>query len=105
MVAPQSNRIFMTVWNGGGNETYDMSAYTIPLDISLEPGGRSLMDPTQLAVVDVQTGRRAEGSVYNALLHQGDTRSLSSDEIVRFDFNVLLWMPLGLQGISDLRDM
>jgi serralysin len=47
--APESNFILMTIWDGGGNDTYDMSNYTTNLDIDLAPGGWSTVSEIQLA--------------------------------------------------------
>ena len=49
--APAGNKIFMTIWDGGGNDTYDFSNYTTNLTVNLQPG--ELDDasrPTQLAI-------------------------------------------------------
>lgn len=68
------NRVFLTIWDGGGSDTYDFSAYATKLSIDLAPGGSSSMAPSQRA--DLGDGHLARGSVFNALLHEGDTRSL-----------------------------
>src|SRR5689334_2345621 len=36
--APGANKIFLTVWDGGGTDTYDFSNYTTDLTIDLNPG-------------------------------------------------------------------
>ena len=36
--APAGNKIFMTIWDGGGNDTYDFSNYTTNLSVDLQPG-------------------------------------------------------------------
>ena len=36
--APGGNTIFMTIWDGGGNDTYDFSNYTTNLSVNLQPG-------------------------------------------------------------------
>lgn len=72
--APSGNRIFATVWDGGGNDTYDLSAYTSDLAVDLRPGRSSLFAVDQLA--DLGDGKSAGGNIYNALLHQDDERSL-----------------------------
>ncbi len=63
------NRIFLTIWDGGGIDTYDLSEYGSNLVIDLNPGGYSLFSSTQQA-------RGAKGNVYNALQYKGDPRSL-----------------------------
>ena len=37
--APAGNKIFMTIWDGGGHDTYDFSNYTTNLTVDLTPGG------------------------------------------------------------------
>lgn len=71
---PARNNIFLTIWDGGGSDTYDLSAYSAYTEVDLAPGGYSMFSPEQLA-------RRsyvgyAAGNVYNSLLYRGDTRSL-----------------------------
>lgn len=73
-IAPIGNRIFLTVWDGGGTDTYDLSAYENDLEISLQPGESSLFYIGQAALLG--DGRSADGNVYNALLFQDDARSL-----------------------------
>ncbi|MBR0663123.1 protease [Roseomonas hellenica] len=69
-----SNRVFLTIWDGGGNDTYDYSNYTTALNVDLNPGGWSKISNTQLAYLG--DGHYARGNVFNALLHQGNTASL-----------------------------
>ena len=71
---PGANRIFMTVWDGGGNDTYDLSSYTTDMTVDLRPGNSSVLSTPQLARLAV--GQFAHGNVYNALLFDGDTASL-----------------------------
>ena len=72
--APGGNRVFMTVWDGGGNAEYDFSNYTAGMQIDLTPGGYSKISNTQLA--NLGNSNYAHGNVYNALQYNGDTRSL-----------------------------
>jgi len=72
--APGANRVFLTVWDGGGIDTYDFSNYTTNLQIDLTPGGWSLMSAVQQA--NLGGGNYARGNVFNALQYQGDARSL-----------------------------
>jgi len=72
----QTNRIFLTVWDGGGIDTYDLSNYGNGVRIDLAPGGHSLLSTAQLAVLDVRDGTQARGNVFNSLLHQGNAASL-----------------------------
>ncbi|MCK1380215.1 M10 family metallopeptidase C-terminal domain-containing protein, partial [Bradyrhizobium sp. 24] len=69
-----ANRIYETIWDGGGVDTYDLSNYTTNLTINLNPGASSVFSTTQLAYLG--NGHYASGNVYNAYLYNGDTRSL-----------------------------
>ncbi|MDK1385582.1 M10 family metallopeptidase [Sinorhizobium sp. 8-89] len=76
-IAPGANRIFSTVWDGGGTDTYDLSAYRTGLKIDLRPGQASTFSEDQLAYLGGgPNGGFARGNVFNALLYHGDTRSL-----------------------------
>ncbi|WP_375313595.1 M10 family metallopeptidase C-terminal domain-containing protein [Bradyrhizobium sp. A5] len=68
-----ANRIYETVWDGGGVDTYDLSNYTTNLSINLNPGAVSLFSSVQLA--NLGNGHYASGNVYNAYLYNGDVRS------------------------------
>jgi len=70
------NRIFMTVWDGGGTDTYDFSQYAGALKIDLRPGGWTTTSMSQLARLHYSGSHLAAGNIANALLHRGDTRSL-----------------------------
>jgi serralysin len=72
--APGGNRIFMTVWDGGGNDTYDFSSYATNLQVDLRPGQSSLLSSAQRP--NLGSGRVPAGNVYNAGLYHGDTRSM-----------------------------
>ena len=76
-VDPGANRIFATVWDGGGRDTYDLSAYTTGVKVDLRPGQHSVFSTTQLADLGGgPNGGHARGSVFNAFLHDNDPRSL-----------------------------
>ena len=68
-----ANRIYETVWDGGGVDTYDLSNYTTNLSIDLNPGASSVFSSVQLAYLG--DGHYASGNVYNAYLYNGDARS------------------------------
>ncbi|SFV19252.1 M10 family metallopeptidase, partial [Bradyrhizobium arachidis] len=68
-----ANRIYETVWDGGGVDTYDLSNYTTNLSINLNPGAASVFSTVQLA--NLGDGHYASGNVYNAYLYNGDARS------------------------------
>lgn len=73
-----SNRIFLTIWDGGGTDTYDMSNYANAVSIDLAPGSWSVTSTDQLAKLDTYYGTNtfARGNVFNALQYNGDARSL-----------------------------
>jgi Ca2+-binding RTX toxin-like protein len=71
------------VWDGGGTDTYDMSNYGGGTSIDLAPGGSSVTSLEQRALLNyadvVFNGAApvyARGTVFNALQHNGDSRSL-----------------------------
>jgi serralysin len=78
---PQANRIFRTIWDGNGIDTYDLSNYATDLQIDLAPGGWSVLDTDQLARLNVTEDIRARGNVFNALQFNGDPRSLIENAI------------------------
>ncbi len=86
---PERNVIFMTVWDGGGTDTYDFSSYgnTRPLSIDLRPGewtnpGLTSASPGDgpFQLADLGLGPdgfvHPPGGIANAFLFNGDTRSL-----------------------------
>lgn len=74
------NKIFLTIWDGGGNDTYDLSNYSTDLQLNLEPGQYSTFSTAQRVYIDWYefTGESyyARGNVYNSLLFNDDPRSL-----------------------------
>ncbi|WP_194164628.1 M10 family metallopeptidase [Microvirga thermotolerans] len=72
--APGGNRIFETIWDGGGTDTYDLSNYATNLSVDLRPGAWSTLSGAQLA--QLGSGHLARGNIANALLYEGDPRSL-----------------------------
>lgn len=66
--------IFATIWDGGGYDTYDLSAFRTGVRIDLRPGKGSVFAEGQLA--DLGSGHKAAANIYNALQHKGDSRSL-----------------------------
>ena len=77
--APGGNTIFMTIWDGGGNDTYDFSNYTTSLKIDLQPGSWTTASTGQLA--DLGNGHVAIGNIANALLYQNNPTSLTENAI------------------------
>jgi serralysin len=74
-----SNTVFRTIWDGGGNDTYDLSNYAADLRVDLNPGAWITLDRAQLA--DLGDGHIARGNVANALLFQGNNASLIENAI------------------------
>lgn len=78
------NKIFRTIWDGNGVDTYDFSNFTTRLGIDLRPGEGTDLDVGGLgwrADLGPNTSSTfnkgyARKHVYNALLHNGDARSL-----------------------------
>lgn len=76
-IDPGANRIFQTVWDGNGIDTYDLSNYATNLSIDLNPGGYSTFSSAQRAYLGGgPNGGYARGNVFNALQYQNDARSL-----------------------------
>jgi Ca2+-binding RTX toxin-like protein len=77
--APSGNRIFLTIWDGGGNDTIDASNYAGGVTIDLRPGEWSTVDQNQLvnSLAYRNTGiAMAPGNFAMSLLFNNDTRSL-----------------------------
>ena len=83
--APTGNVIFRTIWDGGGEDTYDLSSYSTNLQIDLRPA--SVSDPTVGWVIldtslnraqraDLGDGNFARFNISNTRLFNGDVRSL-----------------------------
>lgn len=76
-INPGANRIFATLWDGGGKDTFDLTAYKTALSIDLRPGHSSLFSKVQTVYLDGgPNDGHARGNIFNALLYNGDTRSL-----------------------------
>jgi serralysin len=77
-----SNRIFMTIWDGGGTDTYDLSSYSTGVAINLAPGQGSTFSSDQLAELGGgPNDGKARSNVFNALQYKGDARSLIENAI------------------------
>jgi Ca2+-binding RTX toxin-like protein len=76
---PGANRVLMTVWDGGGHATYDLSNYSTDMTIDLRPGAYSVLSQAQLA--NLGNGNYAHGNVYNAYLFNNDPRSYIANAI------------------------
>lgn len=76
-IDPGANRIFSTIWDGNGIDTYDLSNYTTNLRLDLRPGENSTFSAAQLAFLGGgPNGGFARGNVFNAFQFAGDARSL-----------------------------
>ena len=82
-LAPRSNIIFQTIWDGGGNDTYDLSAYKDDLYINLQPGQFSTFSQHQLSNPAELVGQTdlAPGNIANALLFNNNNSSLVENAI------------------------
>jgi serralysin len=86
---PFVNRIFRTIWDGNGIDTYDFSNYITNLNIDLTPGSWVDLDVTgnfQRANLGGGSGggfhpSHARAHVFNALQFDGDPRSLIENAI------------------------
>lgn len=81
---PGGNRILRTIWDGNGIDTYDLRNYSTNMTIDLRPGFWSTFDRNQLADLDGDDNRLthlAQGNVANALLFNGDVRSLIENAV------------------------
>lgn len=76
---PGGNKVFETIWDGGGRDTIDLSAYTSHLKVDLAPGGWIDFGNSQLA--NLGAGHTAPGNVAMSLLYEGDTRSLIENAV------------------------
>ena len=83
-MSPGANRVFMTIWDGNGNDTYDLSNYSNGVTVDLRPEMWSVTSAAQLADLDWRTSdpsRMARGNVYNSALFNGDLRSVIENAI------------------------
>lgn len=82
--APGGNKIFQTIWDGNGVDTYDFSNYTTNLSVDLRAGGWTTVSTAQLADLGGQAApgaHMAAGNIANALLYNNDSRSLIENAI------------------------
>lgn len=81
---PAGNRIFRTIWDGHGEDTYDLSNYDLDLSIDLRPGAWSLFSDIQIADLNrfsASADEEARGNIANARLFEADKRSLIENAI------------------------
>ena len=93
--APITNTIFMTIWDGGGTDSFDFSAYRSDASIDLRAGAGSTGNTSQRAHLNAEEPGAtapiyASASVYTALLHNDDERSLVENALGgRGDDNII----------------
>lgn len=81
-IRPGANRIFATIWDGGGEDTYNLSAYSSDLSIDLRPGRYSIFKESQLADLNAfMNGKDASGNIYNALQYHNNNASLIENAV------------------------
>ncbi|MBY2998936.1 M10 family metallopeptidase, partial [Rhizobium leguminosarum] len=108
-ITPAANRIFATIWDGGGTDTYDLSAYTTGLRIDLRAGGYSVFSQSQLAYLGGGPNNGyARGNIFNALLYHDNVASLienvqagsGNDTIIGNEADNTLWGNAGNDSLS-----
>jgi serralysin len=77
--APGGNKVFETIWDGGGRDTINLSNYSSDLTIDLSPGG--WIDFNNSQVANLGKGNFAPGNVAMSLLYEGDMRSLIENAV------------------------
>ncbi|WP_372618534.1 M10 family metallopeptidase [Falsiroseomonas sp.] len=84
-IAPGANKVFLTIWDGGGADTYDMSNYGDGVSIDLRPGKWSITSDEQRADRNFDESwnptQLAQGNVYNSLVFRGNQASLIENAI------------------------
>jgi Ca2+-binding RTX toxin-like protein len=90
-IGGSANRVFETIWDGGGNDTYDLSNYSTNVTVDLRPGEWSSFG-MQIAFLGLKDGinHYARGNVANALLYQGNTASLIENAVGGSGFDTLI---------------
>ena len=82
-ITPTSNKVFMTLWDGGGVDTYDFSDYVgkfqTDLKIDLQPGAWSTISTSRLP--SVTNNYLPPGNIANAFLYNNNPQSLIENAI------------------------
>jgi len=87
MGTPYNGAIFSTIWTAGAIATYDLSNFSQNQVDDMNPGGWMRFSTSQLADLNYHAPLKpngeifAQGNIYNALLYNGDTRSLITNLI------------------------
>jgi len=84
--APYRNFVFMTVWDGGGIDTYDLSNFTTAVEINLRAGQWSIFDTSDNHLQRANLGNNhvggldqfARGNVANAQIDPNDPNEVLS---------------------------
>ena len=90
-----TNFVLMTVWDGGGNATYDLSNYTTNQSVNLNPGQWVILDTSAAQLQRADLGNNgaggpeyfAQGNIYNALIDPNNPNETTS--LIK---NVILWL-------------
>jgi serralysin len=81
-IDPGWNRIFATIWDGGGDDTYDLTAYRDALVVDLAPGACSTFSIDQCAWLGGgPNGGYARGNIFNSLQYRDDPGSLVENAV------------------------
>ena len=70
---PGSNRIFNTIWDGNGTDTFDLSNYATSITADLSPGGA--LDFSGIQTAQLGSGIYAEANAYLALAPNNSRRA------------------------------
>lgn len=91
-----NGKMLMTVWDGGGNDTYDFSAHSSDQSIDLRPGEFSTFNTAQLADLDAITPglQAAKGNVANAFLVNGNVQSYIENAIAGSGNDTIIGNPI-----------
>ena len=87
MGTPYNGAIFSTIWTAGAIATYDLSNFSQNQVDDMNPGGWMRFSAGQLADLNYYAPSKpsgeiyAQGNIYNALLYNGDQRSLITNLI------------------------
>lgn len=76
---PFRNKIFLTIWDGGGRDTFSFANYAAGVRVDLGPGQWSTPSAAQRAYLG--EGHFARGSIATALLPGNDARALIENAI------------------------
>lgn len=79
MLDSLANKIQIAIWDGGGKDTYDLSAYSTTVEIDLRPGTYTINSASQTNNTHHTVPQY--GNVYNALMVNGNTASLIENAI------------------------